>query len=91
MENVIIEPNDFAKASIQQILDYFHFEYLNAADLDNDPNKQQFYCGITCDIDQNLSRHGVKGYMACALCDSFKTASEVESLLGKEGFDIGDS
>lgn len=91
MENVITKPKDFTKVSIQQILDYFHFEYLNAVDLDNDPNKQQFYCGITCDIDQNLSRHGVKGYMACALCDSYETASKVESLLGEQGFDIGAS
>ena len=91
MENVITEPKDFTKSSIEEILAYFKFEYLNAVDLDDDPDKQQYYCGITGNIGRNLSRHNVDGYMACALCDSYETASKVESLLGEQGFDIGDS
>lgn len=89
MENVITEPKDFTKSSIEEILAYFNFEYLNAVDLDDDPNKQQYYCGITGNIEDNLSRHHVDGYMACALLDSFETASEVERCLGEEGFNIG--
>jgi len=89
MDNVITEPKDFTKSSIEEILGYFHFEYLNAVDLDDDPNKQQFYCGITGNIEENLSRHNIKGYTACGLCASFDIAAEVEKQLYKMGFYIG--
>lgn len=91
MDNVITKPTDCTKSSITDILNYFNFEYLIAVDFNDDPDKFQYYCGITGNIEENLSRHNVDGYMACALCKSYETASEVESHLGEEGFDIGDS
>lgn len=91
LENVITEPTDFTNKNVDAIVEFFKFEYLNAVDFDDDPNKGQFYCGITGDITANLQRHNVNGYTACALCDSFETAGEVECRLGELGFDIGHS
>lgn len=89
LENTITGPTDFTNGSVEDIIKFFNFQYLSAVDLDDDPSKDQFYCGITGDISANLQRHNVKGYTACALCDSFETASEVECRLGEMGFDIG--
>ena len=91
LNNIIVQPTDFTAKSVEEIVAYFNFEYLNAVDLDNDPDKNQFYCGITGDIGSNLRRHNVNGYTACVLCDSFKTASDVEKRLGELGFNIGTS
>ena len=49
--------------------------------------KKLFYCGITGNIDENLSRHNVKGYTACCLCESYQIAAQVEEKLGEMGFD----
>lgn len=76
-------------SSIDAIVQYFRFEYLHTVDLDNDPDKMDFYCGITNNIADNLKRHNVDGYTACVLCKSFEIASEVEKKLGEMGFDIG--
>ena len=49
-----------------------------------------FYCGITGDIPNNLSRHNVSGYTICIDCGSFEIASKIEEHLYHLGFDIGD-
>lgn len=89
--NVITEPKDCTKYSLDEIINYLHFEYLHAIDPDDDSisNKQQFYCGITRNIGENLNRHNVKGYTVCCLCASCQIAAQVEEKLGKMGFDIG--
>lgn len=89
MCNSITRPTDMATSSVDEIVNRFNFEYLNIVDLDKDPNKMDFYCGITSNIEDNLKRHNVKGYAVCVLCKSYEIASEVEKKLGEMGFDIG--
>ncbi len=89
--NVITKPKDCTKCSLDEIVKYLNFEYLHAIDPDADSisYKKLFYCGITGNIDENLSRHNVKGYTACCLCESYQIAAQVEEKLGEMGFDIG--
>lgn len=87
---MVITPVDCTKATIDTILSYFKNQFLCAVVFDDDPNRGQYYCGITNDIKQNLSRHSISGYLACCQCASFEVAKTVEEELGKEGFDIGD-
>ena len=49
-----------------------------------------YYCGITGDISQNLSRHGEVGYTMCIECGNFDVAAKIEEQLYHLGFDIGD-
>ncbi len=49
-----------------------------------------YYCGITGDIQANLSRHGEAGYTICVECGDFDVAAKVEEHLYHLGFDIGD-
>lgn len=85
--NVMTEPIDFTNRQIDDIIKIFDIQYLSTVDVNS--NKQQFYCGITGDILQNLERHHVNGYTVCILCSSYEIASEVEQRLGTMGFDIG--
>ena len=82
-------PKDFIDRSVEKILIFFEYQYQISVELDDDPDKKQYYCGITNDISQNLSRHGIDGYLACCQCASFDVAKKVEEELGKEGFNIG--
>lgn len=91
MNNTITEPACYKKESVDDIVEYFKNAYLNAVKLNDDPSKEQYYCGITCDVKQNLKRHKVNGYTACVECDSFETSSAVEYKLGEMGFDAGNS
>lgn len=90
MNDIVTTPANCTKDSIDKILWYFNNQYLSVAEFDDDPNRCQFYCGITNDIKQNLSRHNISGYVACCQCASFDIARKVEEELGKAGFDIGD-
>lgn len=56
-----------------------------------DLKRDDFYCGITNSIPDNLNRHSIKGYYFCANCASKDVAGKVEAKLGEMGFDIGDS
>lgn len=91
MKNGIkIEPDDFSNKSIEEILIIFKNQYLISAKLNEDPNRGQYYCGITNEISQNLSRHKIDGYLICGRCASFDIAQKVEEELGAAGFDIGE-
>lgn len=77
------EPLDFRNCSPESICNYF----LTLVDIGTSP--KDYYCGITNNVGKNLQRHGVKEYLTCVRCASFKISAEVEKLLGEKEFDIG--
>lgn len=83
-------PIDFTKVTIDEILSYFKCKFRIDVESDKNPNKKEYYCGITNNIKQNLLRHNISRYLVCCQCASFDVAKEVEEKLGREGFDIGD-
>jgi len=86
--NTITTPIDFKDQSIDAIVSYFDTIY-RMSNLNYDYTRANFYCGITNNIEYNLSRHGIEGYTACVECSSFEISSQVEERLGNMGFDIG--
>ena len=52
--------------------------------------KQDFYCGITNDLEKRKSTHKVEKYAATIECDSFETSTAIEEALHDDGFDTGD-
>lgn len=61
MNDIVTTQANQTKNSIDKILWYFNNQYLSVAEFDDDPNRGLFYCGITNDIKQNLSRHNISG------------------------------
>lgn len=65
----------------------------------NEPYRQSnFYCGITCNIRDNYTRHKndeFEGknfeYICIYKCKTSKIAAKVEQLLKHKGFDCGDT
>ena len=86
--NTITTPSDFKGQSVDAIAGYFDTMY-KMSNLNYDYTRSDFYCGITNNIDSNLSRHNIEGYTACVECSSFEISSQVEERLGNMGFDIG--
>lgn len=77
------EPLDFRNCSPVSICNYFQTH----VDVGTCP--EDYYCGITNNVENNLQRHGVEEYLACVRCASFEISAEVERLLGEKKFDIG--
>lgn len=86
--NNMTKPVDGTQMSVNAILQYFDGVYRTTTIMHTIPRKD-FYCGITNDIQNNLSRHKIAGYTTCVKCSSFEISSEVEAKLGEIGFDIG--
>ena len=78
---------DGTKFTAEQIKDLIDNSYRNHHETNE--NRDNYYCGITNDVAQNRSRHGVP-HQICVKCKDAETAAEVESKLGDMGFDIGD-
>lgn len=86
--NDMTRPVDGTQMSVNAILQYFDSVYRTTTIM-APKSRNDFYCGITNDIQNNLSRHKIDGYTTCVRCASFEVSSEVEAKLGEIGFDIG--
>lgn len=53
-----------------------------------DTSKKTFYCGITNDIQRRENEHNAE-FLQYVKCENKDEATELERLLGEEGFDIG--
>ncbi len=86
--NDMTTPVDGTNMSVNAILQYFDSVYRTTTIM-SPKSRNDFYCGITNDIQANLSCHKIAGYTTCVKCASFEISSEVEAKLGEIGFDIG--
>ena len=68
---------------------YIHYLFEKYSDASLQPNN--FYCGITNDVEKNLARHNIDCYLVAYKCDSRVIASKIEEILKRKYyFDIGD-
>lgn len=51
--------------------------------------KNNFYCGITCDLERRANEHNAS-FICHIKCDTFDTAQELEKQLHAQGYDTGD-
>lgn len=84
------DPTDLSNESVGVIVKYFDTVFNMQLYRNTFLKRSDFYCGITNNIESNLSRHKIEGYTACADCASLDVAGKVEAKLGEMGFDIGD-
>lgn len=78
-QNVI----DCKKKSNEDIISHFK----SIINIHYDPSvtvEDKFYGGITNDIEANLNRHKISGYLTCVEVDSYDTAKTIERLLHTE-------
>lgn len=87
MANTMTRPLDKTSFDEKDIVVFFIQQFL--INHKHGQMSYDYYCGITNDIESNLSRHGVSGYTACVACGSFEIAAKVEEHLYHLGFDIG--
>lgn len=87
MRNLVTKPSNYSKKTVEEIVAFFVSIYYSEYHLGT--SRDDYYCGITCDIENNMRRHNIKGYTACVECGSFEVSSKVEAKLGEKGFDIG--
>lgn len=67
-------------------------EYVYTSTFTYGETKQNYYCGITQeDVSDNLTRHHITRYLVAYQCDNAEIAAEVETILGQNGFNIGDA
>jgi len=76
-------PVDMKKSSDERILSHFR-ALINTHYCPRYSMDQQFYGGITKDIESNLDRHNIAMYLGCIEVDSYKTAERIERLLHDE-------
>ncbi len=53
-------------------------------------SRKDYYCGITNNLGRRQAQHKVNEYLKSIECDSFETASAIENMLDKEGFNVGE-
>ncbi len=87
--NAIAKPIDMAGYDVDTIASHFYNLFSLCLLQKPDLKRDDFYCGITNSIPNNLSRHEIDGYFMCVNCASQEDAGKVESKLGEMGFDIG--
>lgn len=81
-------PLDLSNNDVTQILEWFMRFYLMDYLMSNKP-RESYYCGITNNIEANLTRHKISEYLFCCKCKDANTAGAVECALGNLGFNIG--
>lgn len=87
----ILDYTSFCDAkNVQELL---YQQWLGLCAQDTTPS--HYYCGITNDPDVRKKDHEAKlgktiDYLCVCQCDSAEIAGEVEELMAKKGFDIGD-
>lgn len=75
------------KITQQQAIDWFNTLYEQNRPSTN-TSREAFYCGITNDIERRETEHNTK-FIQYVECENKNDAADLERLLGKEGFDIG--
>ncbi len=73
---------------IESVKKLFRIAYL--AHYKSGESRMDYYCGITNNIEERRSWHKVDKFIKTIECDSFETSSEMEKMLQKEGFYVGD-
>ena len=76
-----------SELSNNQICELFDSTYR----ITREPNetRNDYYCGITNNIAQNQSRHGVP-HLICVKCKDAETSAGIETMLQNMGFNIGE-
>ena len=74
------------KVSAVELANHMKACFINTGDA----KTSDYYCGITNDIQANKNRHNVKDYVVVCKCPNASIAAEVETLLGRDHFDIGE-
>lgn len=89
--NTMRNVNDYTRIGADEIANIFWQRYLSIYYAHPNENLQRndFYCGITDDLDRRAEEHNLEQFDCCAKCASFAISSEVERKLDKKGFDCG--
>lgn len=88
---------DATSLSIDQIVDLINNQYLSYFNFNEDKTKDDYYCGITNNLDKRMDEHRrndfeiVEDKVFAWNCKNVDVAAEVEKRLGELGFDIGDT
>ena len=88
---------DATSFSIDQIVDLVNNQYLLYFNFNEDKTKDDYYCGITNNLDKRMEEHRrndfeiVEDKVFAWNCENVDVAAEVEKRLGELGFDIGDT
>lgn len=84
------DPTDLSNESVDEIVTFIDTFFSLKLFKNTSLRRSDFYCGITNNVESNLSRHKIDGYTACVKCVSKDIAGQVEAKLGKMGYDIGE-
>ena len=88
---------DATSFSIDLIVKLVNNQYLSCFNFNEDKTKDDYYCGITNNLDKRMDEHRrndfeiVEDKVFAWNCKNVEVAAEVEKRLGKLGFDIGDT
>lgn len=88
---------DATSYSIDLIVKLVNNQYLSYFNFNEDKTKDDYYCGITNNLDKRMDEHRrndfeiVEDKVFAWNCKNVEVAAEVEKRLGKLGFDIGDT
>ena len=72
---------------IVQIVEFMNDSYISRRY--SGERRDDYSCGVTNDIENNLARHNIDSYLVGYECDTAEIAAQAEELLGNMGFDIG--
>ena len=81
--------------SIDLIVELVNNQYLSYFNINKDKTKDDYYCGITNNLDKRMEEHRCEDFeivedsVFAWNCENVDVAAEVEKRLGKLGFDIG--
>ena len=83
--------------SIDLIVELVNNQYLSYFNINKDKTKDDYYCGITNNLDKRMEEHRCEDFeivedrVFAWNCENADVAAEVEKRLGELGFDIGDT
>ena len=79
----------YSSEKLKKALYKFKFNFLLGAKTDEDKKKENYYCGITDDLERSKRDHNVEKYATTQECDSDDDAKKLKNMLDEEGFDTG--
>ena len=88
---------DATSYSIDLIVELVNNQYLSCFNINKDKTKDDYYCGITNNLDKRMEEHRCEDFeivedrVFAWNCKNVDVAAEVEKRLGELGFDIGDT
>ena len=86
---------DATSFSIDLIVELVNNQYLSYFNINKDKTKDDYYCGITNNLDKRMEEHRCEDFeivedrVFAWNCENVDVAAKVEKRLGKLGFDIG--